>query len=272
MYKISTAFLFVTVLFGCTNGKKNVPAELKMDVSGFQKIIHTLFKERDALISNRNSDSLEIINDRIADTVIKYRSLLFDPDDSMPDPLAIAISRDRKISIVSWNTYEGGTMTDFRSFIFYKTTAGEAYMELGEVDSGDTLHSLYWYDTIVSIAVKDRNIYIAKGYGRGSTRLFWEELKAFELVNDTLKQPAIFPEYAVAADAYPQVFSTTNYQNTLGIEFDIQFWNSSNLDQLPTTVFQNQNRLLKVPKTSDNGGTTKEYLILEFDGIKFVAQ
>lgn len=263
--------VIITGFISCTDHKPSAGINNKRSASSFEKSIYRLFSE---MSSER--DSLEQINIRLVDTLVSYRSVLFDfktpvnNPDSIYLPFFITISSDKQLCIVSWDTQQGGTMIDYSSMVFFKTPGGIMYKPLIEVNNGDTTNSLIYYDTTVTLQQQNRKIYLARGFGQGSSALPWENISAFEIVNNELKEPLIFPDQQTKTEAYYQEFDTVNRTKNIFIEFDLQYCNDSFYTNRPVTLFANDNTVLKVPKVSTEGGNTTDYFTLEFNGERFL--
>jgi hypothetical protein len=272
--KIVACCVLFMYFLSCDSRKGDKQDQASLPPTTFSSSITGLFDQ----LENKNPDDDELINSRIADTLIKYRAALFSMKDSVWNndtsyyPLYITSSTDNNLCIMSWNTQMGGTMIEYASIAFFKTGQGVAYKRLTDVwMSGDTVNTFIHFDTTVTLQTANRTIYLSRGFGQGSSALKWEELRAFEISNGELIEPAIFPEFE-SGITYPDKFSTIRFINSVGIEFDLHHCTESFFEQRPVMLFLDKNSRLKIPKISDMGGNTDEYLSLVFNGKNFVQQ
>lgn len=264
-------FLFAAVLlFSCSNKNKketdHPPAQAATETvpSGVLQV----FRMADSFYAQQESDSLEQLDRQITDTLIKYKSALFSMADTADYPFAFARSADKKFCLLSWNTLMGGTMIDYASMALYESGGIVKALRLWDVEGEDSTNPLHMYDTIATVTIDNKPVYLARGFGRGSSALPWEEVRAFSITGDSLSYPLLFPQYAdEPADA---VFSKTDYTNRTGIEYDLHNCDSNFYDIRPVIIFLNNSRRLKIPKVKDNGGNTKEYFSLELDGHHYI--
>ena len=272
-----TPFIFIMAILMVACKQREPQPAAKPDAGRFYQAMNSLFAEANAARSARN-DSLPIINARLLDTLVYYKDIILSLGDSTlnPDtayvPLYIARSADRKLSIVSWDTQEGGTMIDYASVAFYQAGNGVGYRRLIDTSMGDTMNSMIHYDTVVTVNNNGNPIYIARGFGQGSSSLKWEMLSAFAIENNVLTEPAIFPEFEEPAPGavYAQQLSSTRFSHIIGIEFDLHYVKPDFVSTRPIAIFSDQSRSLQIPVVAEDGGNTKDYFRLQFTGGHYV--
>lgn len=224
-------------------------------------IITPLFQQLDSLYPYITVDG-DSLNQNIADTLIKYRETIMSlPDSSgLKEPLIIK-SQDQQFCMVSWNTRQGGTNTDNRALILFKTSKGIVYRY--PADTAAYASTQIMYRDIYELQTGNKVIYIARGYGRGSSALPWEQLTAWIIRNDSLIPEPIFPEMSDTEYTY----RNDSYSPALFIEFDNHY--NSGPDERPVTEFANQNKKIKVPIPNEHGGWSDKFCGMEFDGERY---
>jgi hypothetical protein len=145
----------------------------------------------------------------------------------------------------------------------FKTSEGIKYKNIGG-DMPDSLCSYFNYDTIATLYRPGHTVYLARGYGRGSTALLWECVYAFTITQDSLTEPEIFPSFEYPAQGQ---LNNTSLSANIFTEFDMHYWdNSIAQGKRQVTLFLDSANTLMVPKIKDNGGNTGSYSTIRFNG------
>lgn len=265
--KLIFTIFFLIILVGCKNRKSTVEESVFANEQFYESLnkVLALWNKSYKYPCTTNCDSLAIINQQLSDTLKKYKDLIFSYTDST-SIIKIAVSNDSVMAIASWDDWEGGTMRSYRAIAFYKTKDSVSVRDFYLKDD-----NYFGYDTIVTVASNLKKYYLARGFGRGSTRIWWEQLRAFEINADTLAEPAIFPEYVNSDSSYMGVFSHKSFTNAIMVESDIKYVHTSILNNRPVILFQNENNVLQIPIVGDRGDYTGKYFTLQFDGSKFLS-
>lgn len=265
--------IFILVLFCCCHSKHNDPDNSSKQTTEekFYAAISSKFQVIDSLKEAGSIEDRDSLDREIVDIIISYKDHVFDLKDSSDfDLVYLAKSKDKKLCMISWDTREGGTMIDFATVLFYKTSKwiiAKYLFEPNDAFGGDSSNTLMHYNTISELHAGDRTIYLAQGFGQGSSALPWEEVRAIEIVNDSIIYPEIFPDYESPLVVYPEKLNNNKLTDAIMIEFDLHYCNMETWR--PITQFIDSNKTLKVPKTNDRGGNSDEYFLLKFDGKKF---
>lgn len=240
------------------SGSVSNSAELRMQITEFEKSCNLL-------AVNDTANKLESLNNQLRETLIQYKESVLQLPGNEQGQVAVKFSANRKVAIVSWNTYLGGTMQDYIAIAFYQSGDSTGYFNIQYPGDELSENSLVWYDTIACLNSGNHTYYLAHGFGRGSTALWWETTVAYELVLGKLMRTAIFPVIDESNDkAAPDTLS-----DIIFIELDTHYSDTTVWNVRPVISFLNKSTLLKVPHISDEGGNTKYYHILEFDGEKY---
>lgn len=158
----------------------------------------------------------------------------------------ITKSADEKLCLISWDTRMGGTMIDFATMAIYQTSNGDTISKM-LIDTSESPigNTLMHYDNLYSIKEADKTIYIAHGFGQGSTALPWQELRAFQINGKQLINPSIFPEQK------PNLF----------IEFDTH---KLKREEIPMILVIDSAKTISSPIPTDDEGFSGKYQKLVF--------
>lgn len=140
----------------------------------------------------------------------------------------------------------GGTMIDFATMAIYQTSNGDTISKM-LIDTSESPigNTLMHYDNLYSIKEADKTIYIAHGFGQGSTALPWQELRAFQINGKQLINPSIFPEQK------PNLF----------IEFDTH---KLKREEIPMILVIDSAKTISSPIPTDDEGFSGKYQKLVF--------
>lgn len=211
------------------------------------------------------SDTVVVLNKQLIDTLLKYKQSIFNLKDTINYNLFyVAKSKNKKMCFVSWDTRQGGTNIDFATILFYKTDKGiKAKYLIDSTQNNTQIH----FNEIFELTDKEKTIYLARGFGQGSTALPWEETIAISIINDTIQEENIFPDFEDRDTLYPNTLSKSNYSNSIFIEFDTH--NCDKEEPCPVCIFSKDIKTIKIPKTNDKGGHTNKFYTIKYNGTKF---
>jgi hypothetical protein len=250
-----------SAIFFCTcstnhiksNPKQEKVSESKTVDSSFYAIINRQFNLIDSIKQTDNFEKADTLADEIVSIIEKNRdAILILPDTLNYDFLYVSKSFDKNFCLVSWDTRKGGTMIDFGTIAIYKTNSGIKSKYL--YDSTSEMCDTYMhYDTIYTIKSFDnKSIYLAQGFGQGSTALPWQEIRAFGIDSDTLTCPNIF------SDTRANVF----------VEFDTHKFKDDEL--VPNIKLNDFGKTIIIPIATEEEGFSGKYETLIFNDTTFI--
>jgi len=187
-------------------------------------------------------DQLSAENQKLRETIEQFKYVIADlRDSSDPRSLYIVSSGDKKLHLISWNTRMGGTMIDFTTMAVYQTQCGYTVTRtLSDSSENPPVDPIMHYQGISTISTPDGPVYIAHGFGQGSTILPWEEVRAIRIDVDRLIFPRIFP------DAKSNLF----------VEFDRTNLRSG---EIPVIQISENGKIISTPVPDDHEGFTGKY-------------
>lgn len=236
--------VFVVILPLALAACSTSPATVKK--TSFVAIIEAQMRCLDSLDTCVDGyEKLDSVNQHIRTLIDEHRNEVFAVGDTLLLGAAITASADKKLSLVSWNTRTGGTMLALAAMAVYKTDEKNARTHF-IVDSlapeGEL--SMISYQKLYTIQRAGGNIYVALGYGRGSSILPWQQLKAFAIKGNQLINPPVFP----------------GKESVCFIEFD-----RSHLEgDVPDIHVDSNGRVIRVPVPGDREGFDSVYRQLVF--------
>jgi hypothetical protein len=237
-----------------TTPKKTEPAKAVENKNPFYLAVQKHFNYIDS-IRKIHPDLIEAENIKLQQTIISYKADIFNlSDTSNYDLLYIAKSADKKLCLVSWDTRMGGTMIDFTTMAIYQTSSGDTISRmLVDTSENPMGNTLMHYDNLYCVKDTDKAIYIAHGFGRGSTALPWQELRAFQIDGRQLNNPKIFPEQK------PNLF----------IEFNIH---KLNRQEVPMILVIDSGKTISSPMPTEDEGFSGKYQQLIFKNGTYKVQ
>lgn len=258
--RISTILSLIFFVACSTNQTKSDAIQTKIvdpkisEIS-FYSILKRQFELIDSVKDTDDFEKADSLADEIVSILEANREIILGlPDTLNFDLLYISKSFDKNFCLVSWDTRQGGTMIDFATMAIFKTPSGIKSKFLRDTTSqmGDTyMH----YDTIYSIKSFDsKSIYLAQGFGQGSTTLPWQEIRAFSIISDTLHNPRIF------SDTSSNIF----------VEFDSHKFNND--ERIPGIKLKDFGKTILVPQTTDEEGFSGKYQTLIFNDTAFIGR
>jgi len=242
-------------LYSCwTTPKQADPTKSIENKNQFYQAIVRHFNFIDS-VRKIDPDLIENENLKLQQTINLYKADIFNlSDTSNYDLLYIVKSTDKKLCIISWDTRMGGTMIDFATMAVYQTSSGDTISKM-LIDTSESPigNTLMHYDNLYSIKDNDNTIYIAHGFGQGSTALPWQELRAFQIDNRQLINPKIFPEQK------PNLF----------IEFDTH---KLNREEVPMILVMDSAKTISSPIPNEDEGFSGKYQKLVFSNGVYKVQ
>ncbi|MBO9562482.1 MAG: hypothetical protein J7621_06890 [Niastella sp.] len=203
----------------------------------------------------KDPDKLEVENKKLIQLLAKHKEELFKwMNEQDFDFLYIAKSTDNKLCLISWDTRMGGTMIDFASIALYQATGQSVKYTLlkgGEGLSNDE-NTLMHYDTVHTVITGKGNVYLAHGFGQGSTAYPWQEVRAFRIEDNQLKMPAVFPEK----------------ESRLFVAFDTHQFGDDEL--IPTIKVRSQGKTILYPIATESEGFSGKYQTFILSGSRYV--
>jgi hypothetical protein len=163
------------------------------------------------------------------------------------------VSANKKLGIASWDTGLGGTMIDYTTTIIYKTKDSTLLKTIKYGKKGEEeANSLTMFDTLFTISDKEgQAIYLAYGYGQGSTLLRFRVLKAFMVKDKLIEEFKLFPDDS----------------SELWLFYDLEHFNEK--DEVLDMIFEEDGKQIKVPVIAENSTPTGNYYTLLFDGVSY---
>lgn len=253
--KFQLTIAFLLSLCSCLTHPKYVePKKNVKDENSLYKLIVRHFNYIDS-IRKIDPDLIEAENLKLQYTINSFKTDIFNLDDtSNYDLLYVVKSKDKKLCLVSWDTRMGGTMIDFATMAIFQTSNGDTISKM-LIDTSDNPmgNTLMHYDDIYTLEEVDKTIYIAHGFGQGSTALPWQELRAFQIDGRQLNNPKIFPEQK------PNLF----------VEFDAYKLNGN---KVPMILVTDSAKTISSPMLTEDEGFSGKYRKLVFNNGVYKAQ
>lgn len=201
---------------------------------------------------------LEQLNEEFTNKIISHlsehpNSLQYKFDSLKALNIHIADSEDKKLRIYSWDTWQGGTMRDFRNIFQYKV--GDSIFSKLVYDSRGEDY-IPFYSQIFSINIKEQTYYLAVGNGIHSTRDAGESITAFTIKEGVVHESRLFKE-----------------GDTLTSDINLFFDFFSVVDRperpLQLIKYNQKKRIIYLPIVADDGKVTKKYIRYKFNGKYF---
>ncbi len=260
-------YLFsILTIISCSENKNKLSAKNKKPIELSEIDFYNKINQQFTLIDSLRkeaSDTVQVLNKQLIDTLLKYKQSIFNLKDTINYNLIyVAKSKNKRMCFVSWDTRQGGTNIDYATILFYKTDKGIKANYL--IDSNQNNTQIHFND-VFELTNKEKTIYLARGFGQGSTALPWEETTAISITNDTIQEENIFPSFEENKTLYPKTIS--KYSNTLFIEFDTHHCEKE--EPCPVCIFSKDIRTIKIPKTNDKLGHTNKFYTIKYDGTKY---
>lgn len=213
--------------------------------------------------STVDSDSTEIYLNQANDKIFLLLSSMVkdnefhicNPSDS--SDISYAISSDKKLALLSWDTRLGGTMCAYTSCAIFKTENEFKVKWLNNFmhDTTTEFSELNYasYSDIYSMTMKNgKTVYLTYGYGVSQTLCPWRTIKAF-IISDDLDELKIFPKG----------------KSELICDYNFTYLNPNNLpDSVIEIRFSDTKNKLEIPIIK-HGRPSGKSTSLTFDGNLF---
>lgn len=187
-YIFCIVFYFGAVKATMAQSNNNLSA-LEIQLCFIQDTLYTLrqnylYTNDDYCDSLQNRFSILLEELCIADKGMKYE---FEELRKQERQFTVAVSADGNMRVFSRNTYFGGSMPLFASYIQYKGKENPYFFNINEDhDMG------ICYDTIYSIQASDKRYYLLSGTSQIATAYPLAVMKAVSCANGELKKETIF--------------------------------------------------------------------------------
>lgn len=238
---------FLLTFYSCLTKTKQAQSTLKVDnKNSFYQAFEQHFKYIDS-VRKTTPDLIEGENLKIQQSINYFKKDILNLTDSIDyGGLYIVKSTDKKLCLISWDTRMGGTMIEFATMAIFQTSSGDTISKiLFDTSESPIGNTLMHYDNLYSIQNADKTIYIAHGFGQGSTILQWQELRAFQILNKELINPNVFPEQK------PNLF----------IEFDTQ---KLKREEIPMILLTDSGKTISLPILNEMESFSGKYQNLVF--------
>lgn len=169
----------------------------------------------------------------------------------------IAVSTDGNMRVFSRNTYWGGTMPLFASYMQYKDKEQSYFFDMNDDNDMGIC-----YDTIYSIQALDKSYYLLSGTSQIATAYPLAVMKAVSCTNGKLKQDTIFVSGNQQKD-----YLSISYRGAED-NIDARLFINSNFTFPRIVYIGTQEEILKPVVVKDNDDT--EYVSGEIEVYKLV--
>jgi hypothetical protein len=198
----------------------------------------------DTVINRMEREQLAIVR-----TIDRYREEIMQARDTADyEYIYLAKASDKNFCLLSWDTRQGGTMIEYATTAIYRTKEGALKTKWLVEKTSSLKNTLMHYDQVHVIRSDKGTLYLAHGFGQGSTALPWQELAAFRVEGNTLVQPKIFP----------------GSKSNLFVEFDTHEFSDGK--RIPTIKVQEKGHKILYPIPTDREGFTGRYRTYVFTG------
>lgn len=201
----------------------------------------------------KNTEKLKEATDSIPRLINNWKAIIMSVKDTLDfNLLTIVKSEDKSFCIVSWDTRLGDTKTDYASSVLYKK-GDSIYIaeQKQEFIKAKPENPKIRYTAVYSIPVKDKKIYLAKGYGQGRNIEPWQEVKIFSIEDSSLSQPNILP------GKKNRILVAINSTQLRGIK------------KVPPLSFDSSKLILTIPQADNHNIFTGTYISYHFNLKKF---
>lgn len=190
-------------------------------------------------------DSLKAENERLEITIKQNKDLFFSLI-TIPEKLYVVVSDDKRFLVVSWDTQLGDSHKDFCNFVIYNIDNEHLITKLNNNDRQVA------YNIVYTISTENNTpLYVLYGFGQGSDRLFWQEVRLFEIKNSELVSPKLFD----------------NTLNDMRLVFDTSILEDINL---PEILISNDGKEIKIPILNEDGNFEEKYRLFIFENNTFI--
>lgn len=248
--------LLLTILITLGSLKAQVSKENKTLNTADQEIIK-LSKQISGYNSTTEDDNkLSQWNDELVTKILQYG--IKDPDFMQKKfPLwnntgiGIFTSADKNLRIVSWNAQTSGTLREYNTLVFWKSTKGIKGEVMNDAENSS-------FSTIEGFTKKDgTTFYLASGMAHASNRDKTDFIRALQIKGVVLN------------DKYEAFKTPRKKFSQIAAHIDMGSVNTDN----DLIHFGKDKNTLLIPVVNDQGEVKKNYfLIYQFDGNDFVFQ
>lgn len=265
LFGMKIRFLFLIVfIFHSILGFSQTKNSLQQKVDSIYKLIIHQFEHRNNnFIDSNDRDSLDYLNDDLSGFLIhsKQDTNIFNVTAGGLEK--VAISKDHKFRLISWNTLEGGTMYGSATVAVWKDKNNIVhakkllYEEPNNMDEMATLDSIgiidadVFYESIYQIKIADTIYYLCVGSNNYSSQGYFVELNVFFIKDNYL-------------DAGKIIMDEKKLQENLTTEFEYQYLRKHGIKKYPTITFNKKTKSIIVPEVNEHNRISyKRYILRE---------
>ena len=223
-------------------------------VATFHELVTQQFAQiNDARHRQKDFTPLLAAGETVPALISNWKHTIMSMKDTLDfNTLTIIKSEDRNFCMVSWDTRLGDTKTDYASVVLYRYNDSIYVVpNKQEFIKNTPENPKIRYTAIYTLKTKDKIIYLAKGYGQGTTTEPWQEIKAFCIEQDVLSTPAILP------GKQHRLFVAVNATQLKGAK------------KIPPLSYDSTTMLLTIPGTDKRYVFTGSYTTYRFSNNNF---
>jgi hypothetical protein len=165
----------------------------------------------------------------------------------------IVTTEDGLFRIYSWDTWQGGSMHEFKNIFQFK------YGKNVYVDSRDEVEMDFgsYFTQVNTLAVNNVNYFIAVGGGSESTKDYYEFIKVYSASADGLN------------DSVPLIKTASGLKNEISFEYD--FFSVVDRPERPVQLitYDADKKIIYIPVVLENGKVTNRFIVYQFTGQYF---
>lgn len=225
-------------------------------VAAFHSIVTQQFAQiNDARLRQKDFTPLLAAGETIPALINNWKHTIMSIKDTLDfNTLTIVKSEDKNFCIVSWDTRLGDTKTDYASMLLYRCN-DSIYVTSNrqEFIKNTPENPKIRYTAIYTLKTKDNIVYLAKGYGQGTTTEPWQEIKTFCIERGLLSTPAILP------GRQHRILVAINVTQLKGAK------------KIPALLYNSTDHLLTIPETDKKHVFTGTYSTFLFTNNAFKA-
>lgn len=214
---------------------------------------------------NPDADALvkrELANKEFKEKLFKYVSsnpntLTYNFDSLRKLNIKIITSNDNLFRIYSWDTWLGGTMSDFDNIYQYKSTNSTIVKLQDDINQFRKSDYTPFYSQIFTLATNNKTYYLAINNGIYSSKDASQSIKVYAIDNNML------------VDTIKLFKTNSNVLNEINVYFD--FFSVVDRSERPLRLikYNTDKKKLYIPIVLENGKVTKRYIIYKFTGKYF---
>lgn len=206
-----------------------------------------------------NYDSLEyysnLFSDKLIDFIKNNPSTIDYSFKSFADSnvCRIVTTSDSLFRIYSWDTWQGGTMHDYKNLYQFKS-GGKVYtteFDYGEGDMGTYFTGLY------TLKENNKTYFLATSMGSESSKYYYEAIRVYSILNDIL------------SDSIQLIKTSSGLNNSIVIEYDVSSVLKRPERPIRLIKYDNEKRIIYIPIVTEDSMVTDRYILYQFTGQYF---